>query len=553
MNSLRHHTTNHHRIGAGIAGIAALGALLAGCGAGTGASGNSNSSPSSQTISVNNVEPAANLLPGNTDDMAGWKVVTQLYEGLVTFSDKGELIYADAKSITPNADASQYTVTLRDNLQFSDGEKITANTYAKSWSFAANATNGQLGASIFATIKGYDDLQKDGVDKNAQLSGLNVIDDHTLQVTLNAPDSSFPYKVGDVAFLPIAESAYRDVNAYGERPVGNGPYMLEAWNHDQNIELKPNPKYTGPRKARNGGINFVLYTDTQTAYADVESGNLDVIDTIPASALASYQQDSNLQTFNKPGPGFKSFTIPQKLAHFQGEEGRLRRAAISHAINRKSIIDKVMYGTATPATDFLAPTIAGYSKDLKGSDVLDYETKSAQDLWAKADAISKWNGTFRIAYSTDSGNRELIEGITNSIKNTLNIDAEPYVLPTQKELSSAIHDRTINAAFLQGMQSDYPYPEGYLMQAYDSASADGKGLNNGDYKSRDFDALIDDAARQTDESKAIGYYHQAEELLFNDLPVIPLWYANVTAAAGKNVQHVSFNYMGVPKYNELTK
>lgn len=108
--------------------------------------------------------------------------------------------------------------------------------------------------------------------------------------------------MGDVAFLPIAESAYRDVNAYGERPVGNGPYMLEAWNHDQNIELKPNPKYTGPRKARNGGINFVLYTDTQTAYADVESGNLDVIDTIPASALASYQQDSNLQTFNKPGP-----------------------------------------------------------------------------------------------------------------------------------------------------------------------------------------------------------------------------------------------------------
>lgn len=212
-----------------------------------------------------------------------------------------------------------------------------------------------------------------------------------------------------------------------------------------------------------------------------------------------------------------------------------------------------MYGTATPATDFLAPTIAGYSKDLKGSDVLDYETKTAQNLWAKADAISKWNGTFRIAYSTDSGNRELIEGITNSIKNTLGIDAEPYVLPTQKELSSAIHDRTINAAFLQGMQSDYPYPEGYLMQAYDSASADGRGLNNGDYKSRDFDALIDDAARQTDESKAIGYYHQAEELLFNDLPVIPLWYANVTAAAGKNVQHVSFNYMGVPKYNELTK
>ena len=535
-----------------VAGIAAIGMALAGCGAGS-SSSSSTADSTTETISVNNVEPAANLLPGNTDDMAGWKVVTQLFEGLVTFSDKGELVYADAKSITPNSDASQYTVVLRDGLQFSDGEKITANTYAKAWSFAANAANGQLGASIFSTIKGYDELQKSGVVKNAQLSGVKVVDDKTLQVTLNAPDSSFPYKVGDVAFLPIAESAYSDIDAYGEKPIGNGPYVLDSWKHDQSITLKPNSKYTGPRKVKNGGINFVLYTDVQTAYADVESGNLDVIDSIPSSALKTYRDDDSLQTFNQAGPGFKSFTIPQKLAHFQGEEGRLRRAAISRAVNRESIISKVLYGTATKATDFLAPTIAGYSKDLKGSNVLDYNTKTAQELWAQANKISPWSGTFRIAYSTDSGNRELVEGITNSIKNTLNIDAQPYILPTQKELSSAIHDRTINATFLQGMQSDYPYPEGYLMQAYDSASADGKGLNNGDYKSSAFDKFIDDAARQTDESKAIDYYHQAEEQLFADLPVIPLWYANVTAAAGKSVHNVGFNYMGVPKYYALTK
>ena len=91
------------------------------------------------------------------------------------------------------------------------------------------------------------------------------------------------------------------------------------------------------------------------------------------------------------------------------------------------------------------------------------------------------------------------------------------------------------------------------MQAYDSSAADGKGLNNGDYKSTAFDKLIDDAARQTNVDNAISYYHQAEEVLFKDLPVIPLWYANVTAAAGEHVQHVGFNYMGVPKYNEITK
>lgn len=145
-------------------------------------------------ITVNNVEPSANLLPGNTNDMASWKVVTQLFEGLVTFSDDGELIYAEAESITPNSDASQYTITLRDGLRFSDGQKITAQTYAKAWSFAANAANGQLGAAIFSTIQGYDALQDTNGGNDAQLSGLKVVDDHTLQVTLNAPDSSFPTK-----------------------------------------------------------------------------------------------------------------------------------------------------------------------------------------------------------------------------------------------------------------------------------------------------------------------------------------------------------------------
>ena len=542
---------------AAVASIAALGMLLAGCGAGTGSGSpsaqGSSSTATTSVITVNNVEPSANLLPGNTNDMAGWKVVTQLFEGLVTFSDDGKLIYADAKSITPNSDASQYTITLRDGLQFSDGQKITADTYAKAWSFAANAANGQLGAAIFSTIQGYDALQDANGSKDAQLSGLKVVDDHTLQVTLNAPDSSFPYKVGDVAFLPIPESAYADVNAFGEHPIGNGPYMLKQWDHDSSIQLVPNPKYTGLRTPKNGGVTFELYTDVQTAYADVESGNLDVIDTIPTSALATYQHENGIQAFNKPGPAFRSFTIPQKLKHFSGEEGRLRRAAISHAVNRANIIEKVMYGTATVATDFTAPTIAGYSKSLKGADVLDYNTETARKLWSQADAISPWSGTFRLAYSADSGDKQRVEGITNSIKNALGIDAQPYIIPTQKELSSAIHDRTINAAFLQGLQSDYPYPEGYLMQAYDSSAADGKGLNNGDYKSTAFDKLIDDAARQTNVDDAISYYHQAEEMLFKDLPVIPLWYANVTAAAGGHVQHVGFNYMGVPKYNEITK
>ena len=81
-------------------------------------------------ISVNNAEPTAPLIPSSTNDTAGWKVVTQLFDGLVTFDAKGGMTLVEAKSITPNEDASQYTIVLKPGLTFSDGEQITAKTYA---------------------------------------------------------------------------------------------------------------------------------------------------------------------------------------------------------------------------------------------------------------------------------------------------------------------------------------------------------------------------------------------------------------------------------------
>lgn len=527
--------------------------VASGCSSTDTSDGSSPAGQSGQPVTVNNVEPASGLIPSDTNDTAGWKVVTQIFEGLVTFGKGGKVVNAGAQSITPNDDASQYIIKLRPGLKFSNGERITADTYMKSWSFAANAANGMMGASIFSTIAGYDAVQNEKGDPHAQLSGLHTLDDNTLRVDINGHDSSFGYKVGDVAFLPMPSSAYNDIKSFGEHPVGNGPYNLAGWTHDREIRLIPNSNYNGPRKPANKGVTFKLYTNVDTAYTDLEGGNLDVLDAIPNSALTSFRADNAIKAYNEPGPAFKSFTIPQDLKHFTGEEGRLRREAISLSIDRKDITTKVLHGTASVATDFTAPTITGYSKSLKGSSAIDYNPQRAKELWEQADAIAPFDGTFRLAYSADSGFKPWVEAVVNSIKNTLSINASAYAMPTQKEFSGAIHNRTINAAFVQGLQSDYPHPEGYLVQAYDSSAADGKGLNNGDYKSQEFDALIDQASAQPSLKASVTTYHQAEETLLRDLPVIPLWYANVAAGSVKGVGHVSFSYMGLPEYEKLTK
>lgn len=525
-------------------------AMLAGCGSAGGASDAQATRDSA--ITVNGTEPTKGLIPSNTNDMAGWRIVSLIYDGLVTFDDSGNLEYVEAKSITPNKDATEYTITLKPDLRFSDGEKITASTYAKSWSFAANAANGQVGASTFATIKGYDELQNAKGDRNAQLSGLHVVNDSTLKVELNQPDSSFPYKVGDIAFLPISSKAIKDPETYGKKPIGNGPYKVKSWTVNEDLELEKDPSYNGPRKAKNSGIDFRVYQSLNAAYSDLLAGNLDVVDSIPTVALGSYRKERRAKAVNRQGPSFVSFTIPQSLEHFQGEEGRLRRAAISQAIDRNAIAKAIFRNTVTPATDFLAPVIKGHSTKLDTSGVLSYDAAKARDLWKRADAISPWSGSFRIAYGADSTDKEWVDATVNSIRNVLGIDAQSYPFSTSKELSSAINERKVGAAFKSGLQSDYPHPEGYLVQGYDSSQADGKGLNNGDYKSAEFDALIDKASAQPDLDKAVATYQEAQKVLLKDLPVIPLWCKNVTAAAGRHV-NADFNYMGVPDYVNITK
>lgn len=535
-----------------IAAALCLVMMTAGCGSVEAKDSQTEVASADKVISVNITEPVNGLLPSNTGDMSGWKIVSQLYDGLVTFDSSGNETLVEAESITPNEDASEYTIVIKSGLTFSNGEEITADTYAKTWSFAANAANGQVGASIFEDIKGYDELQNKDGSKTAQLSGLEVVDDTTLKVTLKAPNSAFLYKIGDIAFLPMPSEVIADPDSYGQKPIGNGPYKLKAYKNGEEIILEKDASYTGPRETSNAGIDFKVYQSLDAAYSDLLAGNLDVLDSIPTSALKTYQDEDSITAVSKSGPAFSAFTIPQNLKHFQGEEGKYRRQAIAHAINRDNIAKAIFAGTVTPATDFLAPVIKGYDANLDTDGVLTYDEKKAQELWAKADAISQWDGTFRIAYSADGTDKEWVEAVANSIQNVLGIKAESYPFSTSKELKSAIQERTVNAAFKSGVQSDYPHPEGYLVQAYDSSAADGKGLNNGDYKSSSFDALIDQAAAETNLDKAVDLYKQSEKVLLGDLPVIPLWYTNVTAASAKGVQ-VEYNYMGVPEYNTIVK
>ncbi|MDF2562918.1 MAG: transporter substrate-binding protein [Microbacterium sp.] len=533
------------RIALASVALAGVGALaLAGCASG-GGSTESTSGSGDAIISANGSEPQNPLIPTNTNEVGGGKILDAIFAGLVYYDAAGEPVNEMAESITVD-DPQNLTVKLKEGMTFSDGEEVTSDNFIKAWNYGALASNEQLSSYFFEDIEGF------SYDEDSELTGLKEVDEHTFTIALNKPATDFALRLGYSAFFPLPDVAFDDMEAFGESPIGNGPYKLaaeDAWQHDVEINLVKNEDYEGGREAQNGGLDVIFYASQDAAYADLLAGNLDVLDAVPDSAFSSYESDLGDRAVNQPAAVFQSFTIPERLAHFEGEEGKLRRQAISMAINREEITETIFQGTRTPASDFTSPVIAGWSDELEGAEVLEYDADKAKELWAEADAISPWSGTFQIAYNSDGGHQAWVDAVTNSIKNTLGIEASGAPSVDFASLRTEITNRTIQTAFRTGWQADYPGLYNFLGPIY----ATNAGSNDGDYSNPEFDQLLSDGISNTDADAANADFQAAQEILLQDLPATPLWYSNVTGGYSESVDNVEFGWNSVPIYNEITK
>ena len=533
------------RFGVAAIALAAAGALtLSGCTTGD-ASPTDGAGDSTAIITTNGNEPQNPLIPTNTNEVGGGKILDSIFAGLIYYDADGAPVNDMAESIETD-DAQNYTITIKEGQTFTNGEPVTASSFVDAWNYGALLSNGQLSSYFFESIEGF------SYDEDSELTGLEVVDDTTFTVALNQPESDFPLRLGYSAFYPLPESAFEDIAAFGENPVGNGPYMLDgegAWQHNERIDLVVNPDYEGPRQPANGGLSIIFYATQEAAYADLQGGNLDVLDAIPEGALSTYEDEFGDRSVNQGAAIFQSFTIPERLAHFAGDEGKLRRAAISMAINREEITDVIFAGTRTPAHDFTSPVIDGYSEDIPGSEVLEFNVEEAQALWAEADAISPWEGTFQLAYNADGGHQAWVDAVMNQLKNNLGIEAAGAPYPTFAELRTSITDRTIQTSARSGWQADYPALFNFLGPIYGT----GAGSNDGDYSNPEFDALLEEGLAETDIDAANAIFQEAQEILFVDLPAIPLWYATVNGAWSESVENVQYGWNSVPLYFQVTK
>ncbi|WP_434993102.1 peptide ABC transporter substrate-binding protein [Arthrobacter sp. Ld5] len=532
--------------------VAAIAALsLSACGGGDTESG-AEGGNAEAVIVVDGSEPQNPLIPTSTNEVGGGAILDLIFAGLVSYDADGKSQNEMAESIETE-DAQNYTITLKEGKTFTNGDPVTASSFVDAWNYGAAAKNAQLSSYFFESIEGYAEASAEGSTLET-MSGLKVVDDRTFTVKLSQPESDWQLRLGYSAFYPLPAAALEDPAAFGENPIGNGPYKFAsegAWQHNQQIELVPNDEYEGPQAAQNGGVTFKIYQNDTTAYQDLISDNLDVLKTIPTSDIKNFKNDLGERSIESPYAGNQTIAVPYYLPNWEGEAGKLRRQALSMAINRDEITEVIFNGGREPAKDFTAPVLDGYSADLPGSENLEYNPEEAKKLWAEAEEISPYDESqpLTIGYNADKGDHKTwVEAVVNNIKNNLGIEVAGKPYATFKEARTEATDETLTGALRAGWQADYPSLYNFLGPIY----ATGAGSNDARYSNPEFDQQLKDGLAASSVEEGNEAMNTAQEHLLEDLPAIPLWYQVAQGGWSNNVDDVEFGWNGVPLYYAIT-
>jgi len=508
------------RLVAGAVGLAFVAVGLSAC-------GSDNSDPvAAGSVSIFGCKPQNPLIPSNTNEVCGGNVMDAVFTQLVNYNpDTAKPENAVATSIE-SSDNTTWTVKLNDNYTFSDGTKVTADSFVDAWNWSAYGPNAQNNSYFFTSIEGFDALNPADPDDNPgtkntpkpktdKLTGLKVVSPTEFTIKLTSPASSYPVQLGYTAFAPLPASFYDDTVAFGKKPLGNGPFKVVSGSPDKGFTLEAVEGYVGPDKPKVKSVVFKTYQNPGAAYADMQGNNLDFMDQVPDSALVDdgYQKDFPDRFANKPVGVIQTATLPVYNANFKNDPNVAK--ALSLAIDRDSITDKVFNKGRTPATGWVSPVVEGYKAGACG-EFCTYDPAKAKEFLAKA----KFKGPFTFATNSDGpGNVTAATAICNSIKNALDVVCTPKVYTDFSTLRTDVGEKKMTSMFRTGWQMDYPSMENFLAPLYQT----GASANDGTYSNKTFDDLITKAAAENGDA-ALATYQEAEAVLAEDMSVIPLWY-----------------------------
>jgi oligopeptide transport system substrate-binding protein len=482
-----------------------------------------------QTVRIPGIEPPT-LDPGLAQDLASLDIITQVFDGLVALDGSGNPAGMGAESWTISADGMTYTFKLRSSVLWSDGKPVTARDYAYAWKRNVSPVTASPYANAFFPIKNGEAIN-DGTMDPEQL-GVRAEDDRTLVVTLERPASFFLSLASTWTLFPLRQDI---VEGFGDswtdaaNIVTNGPFTLKEWQHDTRITLARNDQYWGPKPS----ITTATYTlfpedGAEEMLAAYEAGTIDTTGagvgaSLPASQVDRILADSTLsqqlKTFKQSGTYM--LIVNHRKAHFQ--DPRVR-TAIGIALNRQELLDSVIKQAGDPASGIMPEGIQGRQPDAWPKE----STERAQQLMADA-GYPNGQGfpQITLTYATSATTRLVAEYTQQRLKDVLGINVkldsmESAVFLKWRRSSDWEQSGDLYRA---SWFSDYEDPENWYNHIWDSQSD--PGVFNGGWKNVQFDSLVRQALQQTDPAQRTALYQQADTLMAQDYPHIPLWHDEI--------------------------
>jgi oligopeptide transport system substrate-binding protein len=522
---------------------AAVALIASGCS--SSGSGGSNAGASADgAITIEGTQPENPLVPANTTETGGGKIVDWLFTGLVEYPNNGGAPQNALAESIDTTDSKVYKIKIKKDTKFHDGTVVKAKNFVDAWNWGAYSPNGAQNSSFFADIAGFADVNTTDPDEDGpkkapepkakEMSGLKVVDDWNFEVTLSAPTAVFPTKLGYSTFMPLPDSFFQNPEAFGKKPIGNGPVKFVSWEDDVMIKLTRFDDYQLRDKMKIKDVNVKIYQDDTAAYNDLVSGNLDFQQQVPVSSLAGDKWKADLGdraiTSTTPVTGIIAFPIYDK--RFQNPK---LRKAISLSINRQEITDKIFFGNRKPADSWANPLTPGAKPG--NCTACAFNVDEAKKLLAEAGGFT---GKLTLSYNADASHKEWMEAVAQQIKTNLGIDAVATGVPTFAVFRQNINAHKMTGMYRAGWQQDYPDVENWVNPLY----VTGGSSNDGLYSNPQVDALAKEASSAPSIDASHEKFAQAVALIDQDVPTVPIYFGGQQSGHSEKIKKMELSNVG---------
>ena len=479
------------------------------------------------------------LDPHKTSTTYEADLLRDIFMGLVVQDSKAELIPGAAESWAVSADGTVYTFKLRAGAMWSNGDPVTAGDFVYAFQRLQDPATAAEYASMLYPVKNAEAINQ-GKAKPEEI-GAKAVDAMTLEVTLNAPTPYFLEMLTHQATYPVNKAVVEKLGNDWTKPgnmVSNGAYTLAEFVPNDHIKLVKNPKFYDAANVQIDAVNFIPNEDRSAAIKRYEAGELDTHDDMPTEQLADIKAKFGDQVHIGPYLGTYYYTFKTDKAPWT--EPKLRRA-ISMAIDRDFIAEKVWSNTMIPAYSMVPPGITGYE-----TSTFDYSEMSQIDREDAAKKILTELGygpgtplKMEIRYNTSENHKNTAVAIQEQLK-PLGIEVSLLNTDTKTHYGHLEQKGDFDIA-RAGWIADYKDPETFL-----GISRKATANNYAQYASDAYEDLMNKAAAAGgNAAERMKFLSQAEAVLLNDTGQVPLLYYSYHNLVSAKIKGFDDNVMNV--------